>query len=47
MKKTSFAAKSLIALLAAGMISCAGNTNETATANHAGCKQCDQRFGCK
>lgn len=31
MKKTSFAAKSLIALLAAGMISCAGNTNETAT----------------
>ena len=33
MKKTSFAAKSLIALLAAGMISCAGNTNETATTN--------------
>ena len=31
MKKTSFAAKSLIALLAAGMISCAGNTNDTAT----------------
>ncbi|MDE6369104.1 MAG: OmpH family outer membrane protein [Muribaculaceae bacterium] len=35
MKKTSFAAKSLIALLAAGMISCASGENKTTVATSA------------